>query len=226
MKDSSRICYAESDFLMLSGIQHFIFCRRQWALIHIENQWQENILTLMGDQFHEVAHETGRSFEKRGPLLITRGLPVHSCSLGLSGTCDVVEFHEDNKGISLYGFSKYYSPIVVEYKSGQPKNDDSDILQVAAQTVCLEEMLSCTIPSAMLYYGKNKRRLAVNMTDEIREKLRSTCFEMHQLFESGKTPLVKQTNKCAACSLKEVCVPSLQKLYSVEQYIQERLTET
>ena len=95
--------YAEEDYQMLSGLQHFAYCRRQWALIHIEQQWAENERTVDGHLFHRKAHD-GEATEKRGDLIITRGLPVKSDTLGVSGICDVVEFHRSKQGITLFSF--------------------------------------------------------------------------------------------------------------------------
>ena len=133
--------YKEEEFLQLSGIQHFAFCRRQWALAYIEMQWQENVRTVEGKILHENAHDPAIK-EKRGDLLIVRAMPVHSREMGASGECDVVEFHKTKDGISIAGREGNYSVVPVEYKRGKPKTDDSDILQVAAQALCLEEMLS------------------------------------------------------------------------------------
>lgn len=118
--------YAEADFLLLSGIQHFAFCRRQWALIHIEQQWQENLQTTQGELLHKKTHSSGA--EKRGDLLTVRGLPVFSKALGVRGVCDVVEFHLDDNGVTLHGRSGCYCPYPVEYKRGQPKENDADRL--------------------------------------------------------------------------------------------------
>lgn len=136
--------YKEEDFLQLSGIQHFAFCRRQWALAYIELQWQENVRTVEGKIFHENAHDVSMK-EKRGDLLIVRAMPIHSWEMGVSGECDVVEFHKVKDGIQLAGKEGLYKAVPVEYKRGRPKTDDSDILQVAAQAMCLEEMLCCDI---------------------------------------------------------------------------------
>ena len=143
--------YEEQDYLMISGIQHFLFCRRQWALIHIEQQWKENVLTLEGQFLHEKA-DNPFVREKRHNRLVVRGLPVHSPTYGITGICDVVEFIEDDNGIALAGETGLFLPIPVEYKHGKPKKDLSDILQLTAQVVCLEEMLVCEIPKAYLYY--------------------------------------------------------------------------
>ena len=128
--------YKEEEFLQLSGIQHFAFCRRQWALAYIEMQWQENVRTVEGKILHENAHDPSIK-EKRGDLLIVRAMSVHSREMGVSGECDVVEFHKTKDGISIAGREGNYSVVPVEYKRGKPKTDDSDILQVAAQMVYL-----------------------------------------------------------------------------------------
>ena len=119
--------YQEEDYLQLSGLQHFRFCRRQWALIHIENQWAENFRTVDGSLMHEKAHENGSS-ESRGDLLIVRGLAVHSSSLGVSGQCDVVEFRRNPDGILLQNREGLWQPFPVEYKRGKPKENNADSL--------------------------------------------------------------------------------------------------
>ena len=129
--------YSEEEYLMLSGIQHFAFCRRQWAMIHIEQQWAENYRTTAGELMHKKAHDEG-SFEKRGDLLIVRGLRISSRELGLSGQCDVVEFHRDDEGVKLFGYEGKWTTVPVEYKHGAPKEDNADELQLCAQAICLE----------------------------------------------------------------------------------------
>ena len=163
--------YKEEDFLQLSGIQHFEFCRRQWALAYIELQWQENVRTVEGKILHENAHDVSVK-EKRGDLIVVRAMPIHSREMGVSGECDVVEFHKVQDGISLSGKEGFYKVVPIEYKRGKPKTDDSDILQVTAQALCLEEMLCCTIPHGYIYYGETRHRTKVEFTDEIREKVR------------------------------------------------------
>ena len=132
------ILYNEEDFLQLSGIQHFEFCKRQWALAYIELQWQENVRTVEGKILHENAHDPSLK-EKRGDTLIVRAMPIHSREMGVSGECDVVEFQKVKEGIHLAGREGLYKAIPIEYKRGKPKTDESDILQVAAQALCLEE---------------------------------------------------------------------------------------
>ena len=171
--------YKEEEFLQLSGIQHFEFCRRQWALAYIELQWQENVRTVEGKILHENAHDTSIK-EKRGDLIVVRAMPIHSREMGVSGECDVVEFHKAKDGINLSGKEGFYKVVPIEYKRGKPKTDDSDILQVTAQALCLEEMLCCTIPYGYIYYGETKHRAKVEFTDEIRDKVRKIFAEMHK----------------------------------------------
>ena len=141
--------YPEEDFLQLSGLQHFKFCRRQWALIHIENQWAENLRTTDGAILHERAHD-GNFAESRGDLLVTRDMRVFSPTLGVSGACDVLEFRRGSTGIPLKGRDGLWQPYPVEYKRGRPKEDSCDELQLCGQAICLEEMLCCEIPAGAL----------------------------------------------------------------------------
>ncbi len=195
--------YREEDYLMLSGLQHFAYCRRQWALIHIEQQWAENERTVDGQIFHAVAHDKAR-IEKRGDLLITRGLPVKSAKLGMSGICDVVEFHKSEEGVSLASYEGLWQPYPVEYKKGLPKLNEADEMQLCGQAICLEEMLLCRIPGGSLFYGENRRREPVEFTEELRGKVYDMAKEMHVLWDKGYTPRVKPQKGCNACSLKEI----------------------
>jgi CRISPR-associated exonuclease Cas4 len=216
--------YEEDDYLMLSGLQHFAYCRRQWALIHIEQQWAENERTIDGQLFHKKAHDSGAT-EKRGDLIITRGLHVKSATLGVSGICDVVEFHRSEKGIPLFSYDGYWQPYPVEYKKGEPKPNCADELQLCAQAMCLEEMLLCEIPQGSLFYGETRRRTNVEFTDGLRTQVRDMLLEMHDLWKKGYTPKVKPQKGCNACSLKEICVPKLTKSKLVTSYIEANLME-
>ena len=217
--------YREEDYLMLSGIQHFSFCRRQWALIHIEQQWDENLRTVEGNLFHQKAHD-GYSSEKRKDVIISRGMPVFSRKMGVSGVCDIVEFHrDDKKGISIYGREGKYLVYPVEYKKGQPKEEESDLLQMAAQAMCLEEMLACDITKGYLFYGEIRRRIEVVLDEGLRQRVSDSFAEMHQYFQRRFTPKVKRTKACNACSLKNLCLPQLMKDRSVKEYISRRIGE-
>lgn len=161
--------YKEDDFLMLSGIQHFKFCRRQWALIHIEQQWAENVHTVVGELMHQKAHDPMIT-EKRKDVLITRALSVSSRSMGISGVCDVVEFHRCEDGVSLYGHRGFYEIFPIEYKKGKPKTTEEDILQLTAQAMCLEEMFSAQISKGAIFYGETRKREEITFTEELRRK--------------------------------------------------------
>lgn len=145
--------YTEDDYLMISGIQHFKFCRRQWALIHVEQQWAENVHTAVGKLMHQKVHDPYLT-EKRKDTILVRALPVSSRIMGVSGECDLVEFHKCEDGIRLHGHRGMYSVYPVEYKKGKEKSTDADRLQLVAQVLCLEEMFSATIPEAALFYGE------------------------------------------------------------------------
>lgn len=214
--------FDEEDYLMLSGIQHFAFCRRQWAIIHIEQQWAENYRTTAGELMHKKAHDEG-SFEKRGDLLIVRGLRISSRELGLSGQCDVVEFHQNKDGIELFGYEGKWNLIPVEYKRGTPKENNADALQLCAQAICLEEMFQTSIFEGFLYYGENRRRSKTEFTEDLRMEVKKSSMEMHDLFRKGYTPNVKPTKQCKACSLEELCIPKLQKVKNVRTYIEQNI---
>lgn len=209
---------------MLSGIQHFAFCRRQWALIHIEQQWAENYQTVDGELMHKKAHD-GFSYEKRKDTVITRGMPIYSRTMGVSGVCDIVELKRDDAGVPIRQFDGKFRIMPVEYKRGKPKENDADILQLAAQVLCLEEMMNCHIEKGALYYGQTKRRMEAEITDEYREKVSASFAEMHQYYEKGFTPRVKKTKACQACSLKEICLPALDKSGSAGSYIDRYIRE-
>lgn len=217
--------YREEDFLQLSGLQHFAFCRRQWALIHIEQQWRENLRTVEGDLLHRRAHDE-QARERRGDILILRGLSVASAALGISGKCDVVEFRADPGGISLRGEEGLWVPFPVEYKRGSPKPHRADELQLCAQAMCLEEMLCCSIPEGALFYGEPRRRTVVFFTPELRETVRRDSDEMHQLYHRGHTPKAKPSKSCSACSLKELCLPQLVRRESVQTYLRRAMEES
>lgn len=213
----------ESDYLMLSGIQHFRFCQRQWALIHIEQQWQENVKTIEGQYVHEKADQPFLR-EKRGDKLIVRAMPVCSHELQVSGICDVVEFIRDEKnGVPIQGTNEKYRPIPIEYKRGKPKKGQEDVVQLVAQAICLEEMLLCEISQAYLFYDEIKRRVEVEITDEMREEVKSIFKQMHAYYKRQYTPKVKTGKHCQSCSLKDLCLPELEKSVSVRRYLERYL---
>lgn len=215
---------SQEEYLQLSGLQHFAFCRRQWALIHIEQLWRENLRTVEGQLLHHRAHdETQR--ERRGNLLILRGLAIQSPTLGVSGVCDVVEFHASPQGVPIHGEEGLWLPYPIEYKRGKPKSNQADELQLCAQAMCLEEMLCCSIQEGALFYGETKRRTVVSFDPALREQVVSLLQEMHQLYRRGYTPKCKPTKSCNACSLKELCLPKLMKKQNVSAYLRSAMEE-
>ena len=216
--------YTEDEYLMLSGIQHFKFCRRQWALIHIEQQWEENVHTVVGELMHKKVHDPCL-VEKRKDVLIVRALPVSSRSMGVSGECDLVEFVKCKDGITLFGHRGFYSVYPVEYKKGKPKKTEEDHLQLVAQAMCLEEMFSTQISEGAIFYGETRRRESVIFSQEMRKEVRESFQEMHQYYDRGYTPKVKKKKACNSCSLKDVCIPNLEKSVSVKAYLSAMLKE-
>lgn len=218
--------YLEDDYLMISGIQHFLFCRRRWALIHVENQWAENYFTADGRMFHDRVHERGVKDIRNGVLTI-RGLNVSSAKYGISGTCDAVEFLPVNDGITLHGRDGLWQPLPVEYKRGRSKINNCDRLQVTAQAVCLEEMFSCVIDYGFIFYKETRRREKVEIAAEMRDELAKALEEMHSYYRRGYTPRVKPSKKCEKCSLSSECMPSLLRSEeNVDAYIRRHMEES
>ena len=229
--------YTASDLLPLSGIQHFLFCRRQWALIHVERQWQENVLTAEGRIMHKRADQPFIT-EARPGKVVSRALPVASYSLGFSGICDVVEFIPsppsplplgegcNPEGIKLPKQDGFWQAVPVEYKRGKEKKDNSDKAQLCAQAICLEEMLATEIPTGYLFYGQTKHRVEVELNEELRQLVKSIAKEMHAYFRRGYTPRVKQKKACRSCSLADLCLPGLQeKSLSASEYIRRQIED-
>lgn len=215
--------YHDDDLLMLSGIQHFAFCRRQWALIHIEQQWQENLLTFSGRDLHERVDDPFLT-ESRGTVLITRSLPLISHKLGFYGMADVVEFHQNEEGIEIRGRKGKWKPHPVEYKYGQPKVDNRDIVQLCAQAICLEEMFQIRIVEGDLFYGRTRRRQRVIFSEELRAEVQQLAEEMHEMFNLGITPAAESKPACRRCSLEEICLPDLNNSKnSIQKYLQNAL---
>lgn len=216
--------YNDDDFLMISGIQHFAFCRRQWALIHIENAWEDNVLTMQGQKLHKNVDNISMS-EKRKNIISVKAMPVKSRALGIYGRCDVVEFHRDDQGIPLSKYPGNYKVIPVEYKHGTTKNNDSDVLQLLAEAICLEEMLVTTIDYGYIYYAKNRRREKIEFTHELHVKLNKIVTEMHDYMAKNYTPKVKKSTKCESCSLRNLCFPSIFEREKASTYLNRRLWE-
>ena len=204
--------YSESDYLLLSGLQHLRFCPRQCALIHIEQQWSENFFTAAGRVQHEKVH--GATTESRKNIKTERNLKIASALLGITGCTDAVEFYSDGKIIPI------------EYKHGKPKENTCDEVQLCAQVICLEEMLSCTITEGALFYFKIRRRIPVPITDELRRETIELAERFHRFIADGKTPAALYSRQCESCSFIDECFPeSAGKRKSVRAYIERRLRQ-
>jgi CRISPR-associated exonuclease Cas4 len=191
--------YQEKEYLPLSALQHILFCRRQCALIHIEQLWEENLFTAQGRIMHERV-DRGDQTDK-GKIRIEYGLPLKSARLGITGKADVVEFHLAESSV------KKWIPFPVEYKRGKPKKDLSDKVQLCAQAMCLEEMLNTAILSGALFYGKTRRRLEVTFDEDLRHETTEAAKQLHAMIESGITPPPEYAKKCDTCSFLSLCMP-------------------
>jgi CRISPR-associated exonuclease Cas4 len=212
----------ENDLLPLSGLQHLLFCERQWALIHIEQQWEENRLTQEGRVLHERVHESGT--EARPDAVVARGLRVRSLRLGLAGETDVVEFQraeaERADTIRLEGRAGWWVPFPVEYKRGKPKADAWDEVQLCAQALCLEETFGVRIAAGALFYGTKRRRTQVEFDAGLREQTEALARRMHEMYAARTTPAAVYASKCEKCSLMERCMPKMStRRRDVERYL-------
>ncbi|MBR3672284.1 MAG: CRISPR-associated protein Cas4 [Spirochaetia bacterium] len=202
--------YSESDYLLLSGLQHLCFCPRQCALIHIEQLWSENYLTASGRLQHEKVH-SGLG-ESRKIIRIERDLKVSSSLLGISGKTDAVEFFADGRIIP------------VEYKHGEPKDDSSDEVQLCAQVICLEEMLHKEIAEGALFYFKIRKKIYIPITKELRTETIELAKKFHSIVAEGKTPYAVYTHKCESCSFIDECFPETAgQNKSVDNYLKRRM---
>ena len=229
--------FSDSDLLPLSALQHFVFCPRQCALIHIEQQWVENRFTAEGRSQHERVDRP--EHEIRDGIRYEYAVLLRSLRLGLIGKADVVEFHfPDSSNRDLRSetsnlksretamrsdISNLKLPVrvfPVEHKRGRPKPTHCDWVQLCAQALCLEEMLNIKIPEGAIFYGLPRRRQSVAFTPELRLETQEMATALHNLIQSGKTPpATYEKKKCDSCSLLEICMPK--RLQRVEDYLAE-----
>ena len=220
--------YSDENLLMLSGIQHIAFCERQWALIHVEQQWSENVQTVEGHFLHEKTDDPFAG-ETRGDLLILRAVPLISRHLGLTGRADVVELYRTENELlegTITVESKHgrWLVIPVEYKRGKPKPDECDEVQLCAQAYALEEANNIVITKGYLYYGETRHRHEVIFSDELRKRTEELASRMHELFDAGITPRPHLASYCKSCSLFNICIPGINKnAQSVSRYIEQSL---
>lgn len=187
----------DADPIPLSALQHWAYCPRQCALIHLEQAFEDNVFTLRGQADHARADQPG--MELRSGLRVERALPVFSDRLGLIGKADVVEFAPNG------------TPYPVEYKHGSRNKKASiaacDDLQLAGQALCLEEMSRRPVPEGALYYATSKRRRAVPITPALRAAVENAAAEIRAMLAAGRTPPPVNDERCRACSLRDLCQP-------------------
>ncbi len=213
--------HGEDELLPLSGVQHLVFCERQAALIHVEQVWADNAYTIGGTHRHAGVHEEAPRRERRGGLLIVRGLTLRSLELGLSGIADVVEFHRvELGGATIPGVRGLWKPFPVEYKSGRRKRHRADEVQLCAQGMCLEEMLGVPVEEGALFYGKEQRRMGVEFDETLRQLTLDAARRFRGLIETGITPPARKEKKCETCSLLGLCMPeAMTRRRSARRYV-------
>lgn len=199
----------EDALVPMSALQHYLFCPRQCALIHVERLWAEDVATAEGRLLHERA-DSGRG-ERRPGVRIARGLALRSIALGVTGKADVVEFHDGQ-------------PFPVEYKRGRPKSHRADEVQLCAQAVCLEEMFDRPVPSGGLFYGQTRRRHDVAFDDDLRALTARTAEAVRHDIAHSHTPPPVAKPGCKRCSLMELCRPErLEKPPSITTWMARQL---
>jgi len=220
--------YSDENLLTLSGIQHIAFCERQWALIHVEQQWIENVSTIEGHHLHKLCDDPFAG-ETRGDLLILRTVPLISRRLGLTGRADVVELRRTenepfDRTITVESKPGRWVVIPVEYKRGKPKPDERDEVQLCAQAYALEEANNIIITKGYLYYGETRHRHEVIFSDVLRKRTKELALRMHELFDAGITPKPRLASHCKSCSLYNICLPAINKGdQTVNWYIEQSL---
>lgn len=203
--------YTDDDMLMLSGIQHYKFCPRQWALIHLEQQWNDNMLTAEGHILHtRVDDPTYRV--KNGDTITLRGLHIASSALGLYGIADAVELIPSDGQAYFFTHPRYpgkWQLFPVEYKHGRQKPDERDEVQLAAEAMCMEEMFHVNIPKGAFFYFETRTREYVDIDEDLRQETMRCAEAMHELFRKGLTPPGRDDKSCTKCSLAEAIEKSL-----------------
>lgn len=215
------------EMLMLSGIQHYVFCPRQWALINLDQLWDDNKLTRHGQILHQHVDDPAYRQLNSGTITL-RSVALTSADLGLYGFSDAVELRpilDGQKGITHPRYPGQWLPYPVEYKRGKPKMTDCDTMQLVAQVLCLEEMYGIRIPKGALFYGEINRRVEVAITDDLRQKCKTCAEQMHQLYNSRTIPPAKKSPACRSCSLLNLCMPKTKKQQSVDTYLKTWLYE-
>ncbi|MBN1980301.1 MAG: CRISPR-associated protein Cas4 [Chitinivibrionales bacterium] len=207
----------EENYVMISALQHLLFCKRQCALIHVAQEWADNRLTVQGELLHATA-DSGYD-EKRSDLFIARSVQIKSVKYKISGKADVIEFYKTgSNGIELPNQGGHWRPIPVEYKRGKPKSDDSDHVQLCAQALCFEEMFKTTISEGAMFYHAIRRREFVLIDAALRSKTIELIEILHNLIKIGEIPSARYSSKCKNCSLLDICRPEIKNSMAAQYY--------
>jgi len=202
--------FDEEELFPISALQHFVFCPRRCALVHIEQIWTENKFTVEGDILHERVDELGR--ESRSALIVSHGVGIRSLRFGITGKVDVVEFrlnHGADGGCTLAGKTGSWIPYPIEYKRGTARRGFGDDVQICAQALCLEEMLECSVPAGSIYYASTRKRREIDFDDGLRAATATAITGVRALMAAGVTPPPEYGKKCDTCSLFDLCQPKL-----------------
>lgn len=211
------------DYLLISGIQHFMFCKHQWGLIHIEDVWQDNALTYEGKLLHERVDDP-ELCESRGNRFISRSVPVFSHKLKMQGVIDLIEFNKSTNGIYIESKNGFYIPTIIEYKRGKPKEGLEDKVQLCALAIAFEEMKQYSMDYGYIYYFQTNRREKVFFTEDLRNTVLSLVGEMLDYATKGQTPKPIKMKSCANCSLTDLCSKNFANK-SASRYMNEIMKE-
>jgi CRISPR-associated exonuclease Cas4 len=215
----------DEDLIPLSGLQHVQFCPRQFALIHLEGAWRENVLTAQGRVLHENAHDPFFT-EKRGDTIISRSVPVVSYTLGVSGEADVVEFRKSDAGTVLAGREGLWQPVPIEYKRGKEKAGPEDEIQLCAQGMCIEEMLHVDVPLGYLFYWETRTRVEILFSEELRISVVRAAELAHSILADRTLPSPDRPKaRCKRCSLFDECLPAAKSRKSAQAFVLAQLKE-
>lgn len=183
-----------NDPIMISALEHYAYCPRQCALIHLEQVWSENLYTMRGRDVHEHVHDES-SHEMDG-VKLERSLPIWSRRLKLTGQADLVEFHD---GI----------PYPVEYKSGRYRRGNPETVQLCAQALCLEEMFGVSVPKGALFWHGSQGRREIVFTEAMREQVEDVVSKVAEMLAKRVVPEPVNDKRCLECSLKDSCLPAV-----------------
>lgn len=229
--------YSEDNFIQLSALQHYVFCPRQCALIHVDDVWNDNVFTVRGNILHEKVDTD--TYESRGTLKTVRGLKIHSFRLGIAGRCDVVEFRKAGKGTGHSELGSESDPrgmdaeqrhfgmtrnpelevVPVEFKAGQPKQNISDEVQLCAQALCLEEMMKTSVTRGAFFYGRIRRRVQVEIHEQLRKQTEEIIAAVHDIVLRKYVPQASYMQKCKSCSLEDICQPKAMNERKLKMYM-------